>query len=151
MSKALSVAAVGALLLVTAPAPAQPVTVSPPLAAGAVRYYFDALRRLDDGALQAMTAGQATSDTRDILVQIREQARRANVKVELQLADLSVTPMRSDGDNHIEAWFDMQVIAKKWFFSKVARELRGRATFYFGDDSAGGDRLKITGIKLDLY
>lgn len=151
MSNALSVAAAGLMLLVAAPSPAQQSVVPPLLAVGTVRSYFDAFRRLDDGALNAVTVGQATSDTRGMIDQIREEARRHNVKVELQLADLSVVPPRSDGANRVEAWFDMQVIAKKWFFSKVARELKGRATFYFGNGAAAGDALKITGIKLDLF
>ncbi len=150
MSKALSVGVFGLLVSLCATARAQPDPSAPAGAEGAVRRYFDALRRMDDRAVSAVTEGRATVDTRGVIAQIRDEARRNSVGVELKLAELHVVPIVDDTAAHAVALFDLRVIARKWFFSKVARELRGRATFTFAS-SVDDSPPKITDIKLDLF
>jgi hypothetical protein len=150
MTKALFATLLGVASTVAAPGHAQQSAVPPLAAVGTVRTYFDALRRMDERAVGAVTVGRATVDTQDVIDQIRAEAKRNRVGVELQLADLFVKPLRDPGATRVEALFNLQVIARKWFFTKVARELRGRATFYFtGPRDAA--RPKITDIKLDLF
>ncbi len=139
-----------------APAPAQaqarPFTIArSALAAGIVRSYFDALRRQDEKTLSRFTVGSAARDTHAVLSRIWDEARRHDVGVELRLASLAVAPRVSgiDGTTAVDARFDIDVVAKKWFFSKVAQKLRGRATFYVGDNQPA-EGAKIVGIKLYL-
>ncbi len=146
------IAAWGALLAVAAPACAQRMVLPTPsaLAANLVRSYFDALRHLDERALHAVTAGQATERTSEVLDRLHTEAREHRVGLELKVSKLAVVPQPDEGaTTPVEVKFDIAVVAKKWFFSTVARQLQGRATFYIGKNLARGDvsGAKIVGIK----
>lgn len=129
-----------------------PVRAVPPaLAAGVVQSYFDAFRRLDRHALDGVTVGKAADETRRMLDTLRAEAKRQNVGLELQVKDLSITPRGSQGGAMaVNAKFELAVVAKKWFFSKVARVITGTGTFYVGKNLAAGDmtEAKIVGMEL---
>jgi|SRR5579871_312366 len=157
-SKALLVTLVAACGCVASSAPARaqswPLSIGRnALAAGIVRSYFDALRRQDEATLRKFTVGDAAKDTHDVLARIHAEAKQKDVGVELRLSSLAVSP-RVTADSSttaVDARFSIDVIAKKWFFTKVARELRGRATFYVGNNAASDPSgAKIVGIKLYL-
>jgi hypothetical protein len=142
---------IAAMLLVAAPARSQRAEMVPPtVAADVVRFYFDAFRRLDRPTLVALTDGQAAERTSEIIDHIESEAARRDVGVELKLHDLALTPQP---DGAVDVKFDIAVIAKKWFLSTVAKQLRGRATFFVGGARlARGDvsRTRITGIEFTL-
>jgi hypothetical protein len=118
-------------------------------AAGAVRRYFDAFLRLDEPALDAITAGQATRDTRSLVDHLRREAHDHGVSIQLRADQLYVQPLYSDGSAvHVSVHFSIDVIAHKWMFTSVAKHLRGHATFDVALASTAGTR--ITGIQLAL-
>jgi hypothetical protein len=135
------------------PVAATPIpSTAPAAAAGVVRSYFEAFRRQDARALGKFTSGQASRRTNEVLERIWREAAEKEVGVELRLQQLALTPRAPvDGMEPVEARFTIDVVAKKWFFSTVARHLAGRATFYVEPDSARADApAKIVGISLKL-
>lgn len=101
-------------------------------AMGVVRAYFSALADRDFGGALRMTTGAAMQRTRDILVDLERRAaeRRAHVDLEVRQLDL-----RPNGNGTVDARFAIDVIGKKWMFSKVARRLFGNARFYVNDNT----------------
>jgi hypothetical protein len=143
----------GLCWLIPPPAHAQVAgqAVPPPIAANVVRSYFDAFRRFDRGALGRVTAGEANARTVKMLDTIKSEADRHNVGVELKVKDLHMTTAGPvDSLTPVGVKFDIQVVAKKWFFSKVAKVLHGQATFFVGKNLARGDITapKIVGIEI---
>lgn len=135
------------------PVGAVPIPASAPAAAaGVVRSYFEAFRRQDARALGQFTSGQASRRTHEVLERIWREAAEKEVGVELRLQHLALTPRAPvDGMEPVEARFSIDVVAKKWFFSTVARRLAGHATFYVEPDPARADApAKIVGISLKL-
>lgn len=123
--------------------------VSPAIAAGLVRTYFDALRRQDAGRLDGVTVGHAATQTREMLAMLKSEARRHRVRLELRVKELRIQPADpSDCGTGVQAHFDIAVVARKWLFSQVARVLTGDATFYVGGNLARGDTTspKIIGL-----
>ena len=141
MSKAPRVAAL-ALALWSLPAVAQTVTASvpPALATGVVRGYFDALRRQDRRTLSGVTEGNAAAYTTQMLDRISDEAQRQDVGVELKVRNLVMyAAPPSEAATPVDVRFDIAVVAKKWFFHKVARVLKGHATFFVGKNVAPGE------------
>lgn len=145
--------AVLALSLGAASAHAQAVTASvpPALAAGVVHGYFDALRRQDRRTLSGVTAGNAAAYTTQMLDRIHDEAARADVGVELKVRNLIVSAYPPNARvTPVDVRFDIAVVAKKWFFSKVARVLKGRATFWVEKNLAPGQAPRIVNMQFAL-
>lgn len=131
--------------------------VPPPVAATVVRAYFDAFGRQDAATLGAVTDGEAATDTRKMLQTIQSEAARHKVGVELKVKDLTVSPAAavaadSESFTPVDVKFNIAVVAKKWFFSRVARHLTGTATFFVGKNVVRGDASapRIVGIEFAL-
>jgi hypothetical protein len=112
-----------ALLLVLPLAHAQP---SPEQT---VRGYFDALGRNDFRRALALTAGKAQARTAQMVGNLQQQAAANDAKVIVKVKRVDVAPP-AQPDGPVEVSFDIDIVGKKWIFSKVARKLNGRAQFY---------------------
>jgi hypothetical protein len=103
--------------------------------AATVRGYFEALGRNDFNRAISLTAGSAQQRTLRMVGTLKQQAAAAQAKVELQVKRVAVShppPERmAEGlPVPVDVEFDIAVVGRKWFFSKVARHLAGRAQFY---------------------
>ena len=137
------------LLCLTAGAPAQ-ASAPPSGAVAIVSHFFEAFAHLDSAQVTALTSGAASTDTNSIIDKIRAQARDKGVSVELRTAELRIgRPCTLGAMARVVVRFRIEVIAKKWIFTRVARELRGRATFDVTGTPANRS-LHIVGIVLDL-
>jgi hypothetical protein len=96
-----------------------------------VRCYFDALGRNDFGRALALTGGAAETRTAQLLGSLERQAAAANASVELKVRRLAVSerPPAPSGAVPVDVSFNIDVIGKKWLFSRVARRLAGQAQF----------------------
>jgi hypothetical protein len=107
----------------------------------AVRGYFAALDRQDFNQAIALTDGSAQARTSKMVHQLKTEAAAHNAKVEVKVKSLDV---RSPGSAEargvpVPVNFSIDVVGKKWCFSKVARKLAGEARFYV--DPAHPDRI----------
>ena len=115
------------------------VSVATPVRASApgstVRSFFAALERRDFRAALAYTEGAAASVIAGMLDNIKSEAARRHVDVELKVRNLVVTERGPDatGQTPVDVAYDIDVIGKKWMFHKVARRLSGTASFYVDD------------------
>src|SRR5437016_3647841 len=92
--------------------------------------YFEALNRNDFGRALALTVGDAETRTRQILGNIQRQANAADAEIELHVRKLAVAERApAAGAVPVDVVFDIDVVGKKWLFSKVARKLAGKAQF----------------------
>jgi hypothetical protein len=94
-------------------APARPAgALAPASACAVVRGYFEAIGRKDYGHALALTTGAAQTRTAELLGELARAAREHGAEIELKVRSLQLLPER------------------RWFFSRVARQLDGRAQFY---------------------
>ena len=100
-----------------------------------VRGYFQALARNDFPRAISLTVGAAQERTEHMVGTLRRQAAAAHAHVELKVRSVEVSPPSRDqvADGEpvpVDVQFDIDVVGRKWFFSRVARKLSGRAQFY---------------------
>src|SRR3954470_10792840 len=98
----------------------------------AVRGYFQALDRQDFGKAIALTDGSAQARTSHMVNKLKSEAAAHNAKVEVRVKQLDV---RSPGSPEargvpVAVAFRIDVVGKKYCFSKVARQLDGEARFF---------------------
>jgi len=101
--------------------------------AATVRGYFDALGKNDFPRALSLTAGEAQLRTAHMVGTLKQQAAAAKARVELKVKKVEVLPSPppgADGTVPVVVQFDIDVVGKKWIFSRVARKLAGRAQFY---------------------
>jgi hypothetical protein len=101
-------------------------------AMGVVRAYFSALAERDFGGALRMTTGAALQRTHDILVDLERRAAERRAHVDLEVRHLELRP---SGNGAVDARFAIDVVGKKWMFSKVARRLFGTARFYVNENT----------------
>ena len=123
-------------------------TVAVPLSAraetspsAAVRGYFQALGRQDFSGALALTDGAAQTRTSHMVETLKSEAAAHHARVEVSVTHLDV---RAPGAPEargvpVPVVFHIDVVGKKWCFSKVARTLDGEARFYV--DPARPDRI----------
>jgi hypothetical protein len=107
----------------------------------AVRGYFRALDQQDFGKAVAMTSGTALMRTASMVAMLRQQAAAYHARVEIKVRALDV---RSPGEPDergvpVPVQFHIDVVGKRWCFSRVARRLAGEARFYV--DPAHPDKI----------
>jgi hypothetical protein len=110
-----------------------PLAHAQPSAEQTVRGYFDALGKNDFNRALALTAGEAQARTARMVGTLQQQAAANDAKVILKVKRVEVAPPQ-EPDGPVEVSFDIDVVGKKWIFSKVARKLNGRAHFYVDSD-----------------
>ncbi len=122
---------------------------SPCAPTDAVRGYFQALDRQDFGKAIALTVGPALQRTSNMVQRLKSEAAAHNAKVEVRVKQLDVRlPGAPEARGvPIPVSFRIDVVGKKWCFSKVARQLDGVARFYV--DPARPDRIVAIEGKLD--
>jgi hypothetical protein len=114
---------------------------APASATNAVRGYFSALGRQDFSGAIALTNGKAQECTSNMVNKLKSEARAHNAKVEVKVTKVDV---RAAGAAEargvpVPVNFHIDVVGKKWCFSKVARQLDGQAMFWL--DPAHPDRI----------
>jgi hypothetical protein len=90
-----------------------------------VQRWFAALERKDFRRAIAMTEGAAQTRTEHITRRLLSEAAAHHADVEVKVKRLEVG---DDGDA-VHVTFDIDIIGKKWFFRRVARNLSGTARF----------------------
>lgn len=95
-----------------------------------IRGYFAALERKDFGRALELTTGSAETRTRHMVGDLERQAADHHADVQVHVRRLDVNPLADT----VEVTFAIDIIGKKWMFSKVARRLEGTAHFSVGDD-----------------
>jgi hypothetical protein len=110
-------------------------------AAAAVRGYFQSLARQDFSGAIARTDGTALQCTARMVNKLKSEAARHNAKVEVKVTKVDV---REPGAPEargvpVPVQFHIDVVGKKWCFSKVARRLDGQARFWV--DPKNPDRI----------
>lgn len=100
-----------------------------------VRGFFSALEQHDFRGALALTEGKAAEVIHDLIQGIERQAARQHAAVELRVRELRLSEPASDvaGQNPVDVRFQIDVVGKKWMFSRVARTLSGSARFYVDD------------------
>ena len=111
-----------------------PLAHAQPTPEQTVRGYFDALGRNDFNRALSLTAGEAQERTARMVGTLQQQALANDAKVILKVKRVEVAPQQAP-DGPVEVSFDIDVVGKKWIFSKVARKLNGRAQFYVDSDA----------------
>jgi len=99
----------------------------------AVRGYFQALERQDFGRALALTDGSAQSQTSQMVAELKSEAKAHNARVEVRVKQLDVRPagaLQPGRGVPVPVAFRIDVVGKKWCFSKVARTLGGEARFW---------------------
>jgi hypothetical protein len=98
----------------------------------AVRGYFQALDRQDFGKALALTYGAAKARTSQMVEELKNEAAVHHAKVEVKVKQLDVhAPGSPEAQGvPVPVAFHIDVVGKKWCFSKVARKLEGEARFY---------------------
>jgi hypothetical protein len=95
-----------------------------------VCHYFEALNRNDFGSALSLTAGAAEARTQQMLGKLKHEADKADARVELHVRKLAVAERApTHGAVPVDVVFDIDVVGKRWFFSRVARKLAGTARF----------------------
>jgi hypothetical protein len=107
----------------------------------AVRDYFQALGRQDFSRALALTDGAAQTRTSRMVETLKSEAAAHHARVEVSVTHLDV---RSPGAPEargvpVPVVFHIDVVGKKWCFSKVARTLDGEARFFI--DPSRPDRI----------
>jgi hypothetical protein len=124
-------AALVASLFHTAAAPSH---AQPHGAGETVRGYFEALGKNDFQRALSLTVGAAQERTARMVGSLKSQARAADARVELKVRRLRVAerPERLEAGLPVpvDVDFDIDVVGRKWWFSKIARRLAGTAQFY---------------------
>ncbi len=107
--------------------------------AATVKGYFAALGKNDFKRALALTSGTAQTRTENMVGSLNRQAAAAHAKVELHVRRVLVSPpagQLADGlPVSVEVQFEIDVVGRRWIFSRVARKLNGRAQFYVACDS----------------
>jgi hypothetical protein len=121
-----------------APARAQAVVQSAVRSdpAAAVRGYFAALGRNDFQGALSLTLGAAQERTARMVGTLRQQAAAHRARVELRVKSVEVSPStarEAGGAVPVDVKFDIDIVGRKWWFSRVARKLAGHAQFYVDD------------------
>jgi len=103
-----------------------------PCSTEAVRGYFAALDRQDFSGAIALTDGAAQTRTSQMVDTLKSEAAAHNARVEVKVKKVDVrSPGAPDARGvPISVAFRIDVVGKKWCFSKVARKLDGEARFY---------------------
>jgi len=134
---------VAALISITAQAD------PPPDPAATVRGYFAALGNNDFKRALSLTQGDAQARTEHMVGTLHRQAAAAHARVELKVKKVEVSPpaaQTADGTPvPVEVTFYIEVIGKKWIFSRVARKLAGRAQFLVASASPEPRIISIEG------
>ena len=117
------------------------VSHAEPTPTTAVRDYFQALGRQDFSRAIALTDGAAQTRTSRMVETLKSEAAAHHARVEVSVTHLDV---RSPGAPEargvpVPVLFHIDVVGKKWCFSKVARTLDGEARFYI--DPSRPDRI----------
>jgi hypothetical protein len=102
-----------------------------PVAPAVVRGYFAALERKDFGHALRLTTGGAQVSTARMVGTLERQAAAQHAEVELRVRRLDLQPA---GAGPVQVSFDIDIIGRKWLWSRVARTLRGTARFLVRDD-----------------
>ena len=100
-----------------------------------MRGYFDALGKNDFPRALSLTAGAAQSRTEHMMGTLKQQAAAAHARVELKVkhVEVSQAPPEHLAEGlpvPVDVQFDIDVVGRKWIFSRVARKLSGRAQFF---------------------
>jgi hypothetical protein len=98
----------------------------------AVRNYFQALGRQDFSRALALTDGAAQTRTSRMVETLMSEAAAHHARVEVSVTHLDVRPPCAPEARGVPVpvVFHIDVVGKKWCFSKVARTLDGEARFY---------------------
>ena len=112
-----------------------------PTPTSAVRDYFQALGRQDFSRALALTDGAAQMRTSRMVETLKSEAAAHHARVEVSVTRLDV---RSPGAPEargvpVPVVFHIDLVGKKWCFSKVARTLDGEARFFV--DPSRPDRI----------
>jgi hypothetical protein len=130
-----------ALFAVTLPAAVVHSDVrSPP--GETVRRYFEALGHQDfDGAI-ALTDGCARTRTSSMIDRLRKEAavQRVTVEVRIRHLDVRAPGLLEPRGVPVPVAFDIEIVGKKWCFSRIALRLNGEARFYI-DPARPDDRI----------
>jgi hypothetical protein len=136
-----------ALLSITAHADSTGAQAADP--AATVRGYFAALGANDFKRALSLTQGDAQARTERMMGTLHRQAAAAHAKVELKVRKVEVSPpagQTAEGTPvPVEVRFDIEVIGKKWFITRVARKLAGHAQFLVASASPEPRIISIEG------
>jgi hypothetical protein len=117
--------------------------------AATVRGYFAALGANDFKRALSLTSGDAQARTERMVGSLHRQAAAAHARVELKVRKVEVSPpagQTADGTPvPVEVSFDIDVVGKRWIFSRVARRLNGRAQFLVASASPEPRIISIEG------
>jgi len=110
-------------------------------ATAAVRGYFSALARQDFSRAIALTDGAAQQCTSRMVSKLKSEAAAHNARVEVKVTKVDVSrPGAPEARGApVPVAFHIDVVGKKWCFSKVARQLDGVARFWV--DPSRPDRI----------
>jgi hypothetical protein len=110
--------------LVAPPARAEPPSLT-------VRGFFAALEQHDFGGALARTDGAAARVIGELLAAIDREARSRNAQVSLRVRSLRVQERAAvtSGPVPVDVTYDIDIIGRRWIFSRVARRLSGSASF----------------------
>ena len=100
--------------------------------------------------LAALTQGSAKARTSSMIDRLKKEAAEHHVNVEVRVKHLDV---RTPGPPEprgvpVPVAFDIEVIGKKWCFSRIALRLNGEARFYV-DPARPDDRIVAIDGRLD--
>jgi hypothetical protein len=127
-----------ALLVALSCAVARADSASDPTAT--VRGYFEALAKNDYQRALALTQGAAQRRTATMVGALEKAAKAADAHVELKVRRVLVGPPPTRIEQGlpvpVDVTFDIDVVGKKWHFSKVARKLAGKAQFLVAGSAA---------------
>jgi len=117
--------------------------------AATVRGYFAALGANDFQRALSLTQGDAQARTERMVGTLHRQAAAAHARVELKVRKVEVSRSAAQTAEGtpvpVEVRFVIEVIGKKWIFSRVARKLAGRAQFLVASASPEPRIISIEG------
>jgi hypothetical protein len=116
----------------------------------AVRRYFQALDHQDFDKAIALTDGGAKARTSSMIDRLKKEAAAHKVTVEIRVKHLDVRApgLREPRGVPVPVAFDIEIVSKKWCFSRIALRLNGEACFYI-DPARPDDRIVAIDGSLD--
>jgi hypothetical protein len=107
-----------------------------------VRRYFQALDHQDFDKAIALTDGCARTRTSSMIDRLRKEAAVHKVTVEIRIKHLDVRApgLLEPRGVPVPVAFDIEIVSKKWCFSRIALRLSGQARFYV-DPARPDDRI----------
>jgi hypothetical protein len=98
----------------------------------AVRRYFRALDHQDFDRAIALTDGGAKARTASMIDRLKREADAHKVSVEIRVKHLDVRApgLPEPRGVPVHVAFDIEIVTRKWCFSRIALRLNGEACFY---------------------